>query len=138
MERLVIVLVVAVVAGAIAALISRRRPTAVPAPTGFHVPTQLHRDDFARPEAEWLVVVFTSETCNTCADIVAKVQALESDAVAVEEVEVSARGDLHRRYDIDAVPTTVIADADGVVRRHFLGPTTATDIWAAVAEVRED
>ena len=28
-------------------------------------------------------------------------------------------------------------DADGVVRRNFLGPTTVAHLWAAVAEVRD-
>ena len=31
---------------------------------------------------------------------------------------------------------TVVADADGVVRRAFVGAFTATDLWAAVAELR--
>jgi hypothetical protein len=31
----------------------------------------------------------------------------------------------------------VIADAAGTVRASFLGPVTATDLWAAVAECRE-
>jgi hypothetical protein len=30
----------------------------------------------------------------------------------------------------------LIADGDGVVRRAFVGATTATDLWAAVAELR--
>ncbi len=30
-----------------------------------------------------------------------------------------------------------VADATGVVRASFLGPVTATDLWAAVAEARE-
>jgi hypothetical protein len=30
----------------------------------------------------------------------------------------------------------LIADREGVVRRAFLGSTTATDLWAAVAELR--
>ena len=30
-----------------------------------------------------------------------------------------------------------IADAAGVVRHSFLGPVTATDLWAAVAAARE-
>jgi len=34
------------------------------------------------------------------------------------------------------VPLVLIVDAEGVVRRDFLGPVTATDLWAAVAEVR--
>jgi hypothetical protein len=31
----------------------------------------------------------------------------------------------------------VIADANGVVVKSFLGPMTATDLWAAVAEARD-
>ena len=44
---------------------------------------------------------------------------------------------LHQRYEIDAVPTAVIADENGVVRKGFIGPVTATDLWAGLAEVRE-
>jgi hypothetical protein len=62
---------------------------------------------------------------------------LESADVATCDVEAEARGDLHRRYEIAAVPTTVVADADGVVRRAFVGAFSATDLWAAVAELRE-
>lgn len=43
---------------------------------------------------------------------------------------------LHAKYAIDGVPILVIADADGVVRKHFIGPVTATDLWAAAAEAR--
>ena len=31
----------------------------------------------------------------------------------------------------------VIVDAQGVTRRSFLGPMTATDLWAALAELRD-
>jgi len=34
------------------------------------------------------------------------------------------------------VPIVVIADLDGVVRKSFVGPMSATDLWAAVAEAR--
>jgi hypothetical protein len=101
------------------------------------VPAQLDRRDFARPDADWLVAVFTSATCATCAGVAAKAQVLACAAVAVEEVEVSARTEVHRRYHIDAVPLTVVADGEGVVRAAFAGPVTATDLWAAVAEVRQ-
>ena len=135
MERLVIVAVIFAVAVVIASVVGRRKPSA-PAPTGYRVPPQLHRDDFARPDAEWLVVVFTSDTCDSCRGVWEKVQHLGSDAVAVQEVEVGAERALHDRYGIDGVPTTVVADAEGVVRASFLGPATATDLWAAVAELR--
>jgi len=34
------------------------------------------------------------------------------------------------------VPCLVIADSAGTVVSGFLGPVTATDLWAAVAEAR--
>ena len=137
MERLVIVGVVAVVAVVVALVIQRRQPAAAPVRTGYNVPGQLHRPDFDRPDAEWLAVVFTSSTCATCAGVWDKVRVLESDAVAVQEVEVGAHRELHDRYRIDGVPTTVMADAEGIVRASFLGPATATDLWAALAELRD-
>ena len=57
--------------------------------------------------------------------------------MAVQQVEVTAEPELHRRYGIDAVPLTLVADEQGVVVKHFIGPLTATDLWAAVAEARE-
>lgn len=132
-----IVVAVGLLALVVAAVVERRRPARQPAETGYRVPEQLHRVDFDRPEAPWLVAVFTSATCRTCAGIWDKARHLESDAVAVQQVELSEHRDLHERYRIDAVPTTVVADAEGVVRASFLGPATATDLWAALAELRE-
>ena len=65
-----------------------------------------------------------------------KMEPLRSDPVALDIVDYQVRADTHRRYGIDAVPTVVIADAEGVVRASFVGPMTATDLWAAVAEAR--
>ena len=136
MERLLIVVVVVAVVAVAAVVMGRRRPDAPTRPR-FNVPVQLDRNDFERPEAPWLVAVFTSSTCGTCADVVTKAMLLASDAVSVTELEVTAEPDVHERYGIDAVPTLVITDATGVVQRSFVGPVTATDLWAAVAEVRE-
>ena len=80
--------------------------------------------------------MFTSSRCSTCADVEAKAAVLASDDVAVEVIEYTAQRELHRRYHIGAVPLVAIADEAGVVRRHFLGPVSATDLWAAVADVR--
>ena len=66
-----------------------------------------------------------------------KAQALASPSLAVAEVELATEPELHRRYGIDAVPLVLLADAEGVVRASFVGPPTATDLWAAVAEVRD-
>ena len=135
MERFLLAAVVVLVAVVVAVVMDRRRPEA-PTQGSWAVPAQLDRSDFARPEAQWLVAVFTSATCYSCAQAVERASVLASDVVAVDEVEVKARPDLHRRYHIDAVPIVVVADRDGVVRTSFTGPPSATDLWAAVAGVR--
>ena len=137
MDRVIVALVIV----AVVAVVARRRP-APPCPDAptqrrFRVPEQLDRNDFDRPEAPWLVAVFSSATCDVCSQVVDKAKVLECADVAVVEVEYSANRALHERYSIDAVPTLVIADADGVAVATFLGPMTATDLWAAVAEARE-
>ncbi|MEM7140512.1 MAG: thioredoxin domain-containing protein [Actinomycetota bacterium] len=135
MDRVLLVLGGIAIAGIVAALVGRR--SAPPAANTHHVPRQLDRADFPRPEAPWLVAVFTSATCSTCAGVWERAQHLASDQVAVVELELGAAKDLHERYKIDGVPTLVITDDSGAVQRAFLGPTTATDLWAAMADVRE-
>ena len=126
---------IAVVA-AIALVLQRKRRVDPPTQTNHEVPAQLDRKDFESMATEWLVVTFTSATCHTCADVKRKAAVLACRDVGVVDVDYTTDADLHRRYKIDAVPLLVIADRDGVVRASFLGPVTATDLWAACAEVR--
>lgn len=135
--RLAVVAAVAVVAGVVS--LRRRNRRQPPTQPRGEVPAQLDRADFDAPGARvpWLVVVFTSSTCDTCADVWRKAQVLASREVAVHEVEYSRDRELHDRYRIDAVPALVIADADGVVRYGRLGPVSATDLWAAMARCRD-
>lgn len=136
MERIVIAVVLALVALGVATLLQRRRRPDAPVRTGYALPAQLDRADFIRPDAPWLVAVFTSATCNTCQGVWERAQPLASEAVAVQEVEYQADRALHDRYEIEAVPTTLVIDGEGIVAAGFLGPLTATDLWAAVAEAR--
>jgi hypothetical protein len=136
-EQALIAVGLGAVALGIAWVLQRRQRPDAPVRAGYEVPGQLDRADFTRPDAPWLVVVFTSATCNTCAGVWDRARHLDSDAVAVQEVEYLAERALHERYGIEAVPATLVVDADGVVQASFLGPVTATDLWAAVAEARE-
>ena len=138
MDRLVLAVILVGVAVAVAVVLQRRKP-APPSDREWTIPTQLDRRDFARPDSPWLVAVFTSSTCDTCAGVWEKAVALDAGSegpVCVQQLEAIAEAEIHRRYGIDAVPLVLIVDAEGVVRRDFLGPVTATDLWAAVAEVR--
>jgi thioredoxin-related protein len=138
MERVLLAVVLAAVVVAVALLLQRRRPDPPSSSGADHsAPPQLDRSDFVRPDAPWLVVVFTSATCSTCADVWAKAEVLASDEVAVQQVEAVQDRALHQRYQVGAVPIVVIADARGVVVDSFLGPVSATHLWAALAEARE-
>jgi hypothetical protein len=136
-ERVVLFVVVGAAAVLVAWWLQRRQRPDPPSQPAYSVPAQLDRADFARPDAPWLVAVFSSATCLTCKGTWEKAAALASDSVAVEEVEAGERRDLHERYGIDAVPAVVVADADGVVRASFLGEPSAADLWAALAGLRD-
>ena len=136
MIRFVIVGVVVVIA-LLANLWQRKRQVDAPTQGATEVPSQIDRSDFARPDAPWIVLAFTSATCQTCSDIERKVRVLETNSVAIQILEYTAQRDLHERYKIDAVPTVLMADANGVVQANFLGPVSATDLWAALARARD-
>jgi hypothetical protein len=136
-NRLVVALVIVVVAAGVALFLRRRRRDDAPTQARHLAPTQLDRRDFPGSDRDWLLVVFTSATCHTCHDVARKAAVLDGPSVAVAEIEYSTNRELHQRYRIEAVPTTVLADREGVVQRAFSGPVTATDLWAAVAEARE-
>ena len=137
MTQLWIALGVVVVAVAAAIIARRRRVIAAPTqPRGYAAPVQLDRADFAGHDEPWMVVVFSSASCDSCREMVAKAAVLASAQVGVVEVEHGAAGELHRRYAIEAVPIVAVADAAGVVHRSWIGPVSATDLWAGVAEAR--
>jgi hypothetical protein len=134
--RFVIVGVVVVIA-LLANLWQRKRQVDAPTQGASEVPSQIDRSDFLRPDAPWIVLAFTSATCQTCSDIERKVRVLETNSVAIQILEYTAQRELHERYKIDAVPTVLMADANGVVQANFLGPVSATDLWAALARARD-
>lgn len=138
MPSVLIVLVVALIALGVGWYVQRQAPHAPSTPATHTVPDQIDRTDFAHPDVPWIVLVFTSETCETCAKVWTSTQLVESSEVAIQNVEVTADKALHERYDITAVPSVVIADAAGVTRASFLGPPTSADLWAKLAEVRGD
>lgn len=141
-ERAVIAAVVVAAATLVAVFLERsRRPDAPTQGRGdreWAVPSQLDRADFDGTTTPWLVAVFTSATCDSCQQAVVKARALQSEEVVVQEVEVGERKDLHQRYGVEAVPTVVVADAEGVVRASIVGPPSASDLWSVVAGLRDN
>ena len=103
----------------------------------YPVPKQLDRADFPRPEAAWLVTLFSSAACDSCQGLGAKLEPLESSDVAVCEIDAEHTARSIAATSSPPSPPRVIADHEGVVRRAFVGAFTATDLWAAVAELRD-
>ncbi len=135
MGRLLLAVAVVLAVALVAEVVRRRRADDPPTQPRHEIPAQLDRSDFDGDG--WMVALFTSATCSTCADVIRKAEVLRSDEVTVATVAFQDRRDLHERYAIDAVPCLVIADSEGVVHAGFLGPVTATDLWAAIANARE-
>lgn len=135
MEPLLVAAAIVVAVTVVASVARRRRDP--PTQSDRRLPTQLDRTDFEGAERDWLVVVFSSSSCSVCAGVIERAGVLASRSVAVQAVAYEDRRDLHRRYGVDAVPALIIADRQGVVRYAHLGPVTATDLWAAMAEVRQ-
>ena len=136
MIRLLVAVAIVALAAGVAAVVNRRRRSDPPTQPRRDIPSQLDRADFADPASPWLIAVFSSESCGTCADVIDKAEVLRSKDVTVDVVPFQTRRDIHARYAIDAVPCLVVADAEGAVRAGFVGPVTATDLWATVAEAR--
>ena len=136
MIRLLLVMAVIAVAVVLNKVL-RKRTVQAPTQANPSMPTQIDRNDFSESDKDWLVLAFTSSTCQTCADIERKAVVLKSRSVAVEICEFTSHREMHKKYAIDAVPTLLIADGQGVVHKGFLGPASATDIWAALARVRD-
>ena len=79
MDRLLVLAVVAALAGLLAVLLQRWRPGG-PVATGWSVPGHLDRADFAKPDVPWLVAVFSSTDCATCAPMVTEAHTLADSA----------------------------------------------------------
>ena len=90
MERLVVAVAIIAVVAIVATIVRRRRTPDAPTQRRFSAPTQLDRVDFVRPDAPWLVAVFTSATCEVCHGVRDKAAVLASEDVAVQEIEYGA------------------------------------------------
>jgi thioredoxin-related protein len=135
--RLLLAAAIVILAVLVAQWVQGRRKTDPPTQPRRHIPAQIDRTDFADRDHPWAVLIFTSEMCTMCASVSEKALVLRSEQVTVQKISFEERVDLHQRYQIDSVPTLVIADAQGEVRYGIVGPVSATDVWAAMARVRD-
>jgi hypothetical protein len=136
MATVALTVVLAAVAVAVALVVRSLTRPDPPTQARWAVPAQLDRADFASPEAPWLVAVFSSSTCLSCAGTWTRAQALAGPGVAVQKLDAAEDRAVHERYGIEAVPCLVIADLEGAVRASFLGEPTTAELLAAMGELR--
>lgn len=140
MVTILIVIAVATIAVVVGFMVNGRTPDAPTSPQ-FATPQQLDRADFEHADREWLFVLFSSATCLSCQDARAALAPVTFERVAVLDLPVETDKAVHDRYGIDAVPTVVLADREGVVRWSFLGapPEEAIrDILVDIGILRPD
>lgn len=132
---LLTLLIMAGAAALVALVVALQQRSQPGAPTAARdePPTSLDRSDFRSPQSEWLIAVFTSATCASCAAVVAELRGFGSSQVVVVEVEVGSDPELHRKYAIGSVPTAVVAARDGDARLGIVGPI-GPDHRAALSE----
>lgn len=66
------------------------------------------------------------------------IEPLASGRVTVQRIDVEDDPSLHSRYRIDGVPTTVVADDNGVVAQTFFGPIRPEDLAEVLAALGID
>lgn len=134
MIRLVVLIVLTAIAVGVAIALQRRRPEPPSSPS-YKAPTQVDRDDFEGQGVPTLIAVFTSATCASCAialETARSVVASAGEGVVMQDLEVNRDSRMHQRYTIDGVPTTLVVDAEGVVRASFFGPTDVSQVAEAL------
>ncbi len=128
--RLTILLGLTIVAVIVAVVMQRRR-TEPPSSPSYRAISEIDRSEFAHPGEPVLIVMFGSLTCNTCPTVW---ETIESIGVPAERVDVQDDPERHRRYRIDGVPTTVIANSSGVVAKTFFGPLSKNQLQEALSQ----
>ncbi len=133
MIQLVVAVAIVVVGVGVAYWVRRHDSGSFARGERWSVPAQIERGDFVEPHTPRIVIVFSSQTCDACATTWERLGELVGDHVATQLVSYQDRRDLHDRYGIDAVPTLIVADLEGVVERSFVGPPSVEELTEALA-----
>ena len=81
------------------------------------------------------IVVFTEKSCHSCQDVVRLIRGPAGAGLPVADIEYGASPELHRKFDIDTVPTTVIVDEQGMVVAGWVGRIDLSEFTTALAKV---
>ena len=134
MVRLLIALTLILVSVSIAVIVERRKVENPFSVKRNQLPTLVPPQDFGL-ESEAAIIIFTESTCRSCSTVLALLRGPAGANVAVTEVEYGENPELHRKYGIDTVPTTVLVEGDGNVVEGWTGKIEVGELARALALV---
>ena len=118
----------------IAYLVNRKRADSPSVPKSS-LPVQIDRSDFENPNRTWLLVFFSSDTCDSCIKVRDLIYGMPLNSVHFQEVSFPKGEGLHLRYGIDSVPIILIADFEGVVVWSYAGVPSAELLGDAISNL---
>ncbi len=123
-----LVIVLGGVAFGVSLLANKRKPDTPTVPR-FVLPYQLDRSDFDGTNLEWLLVLFSSQTCDSCITVLNRINKLAIENLHVQNVEFPSGKYLHTKYSVGSVPSLLLASPEGIVKWSFAGipPTGALE-----------
>jgi len=128
----------AVVIALVVSTLARRHASPAETEADHHIPDHLDGTDFNNPDGRRMLVVFSSNKCDTCAVVVESAMKLDFPWLMVDVVDIETREGLHNKYGIDAVPVTLLAETSGHVVKSFLGPAGLALMKQAIADAWPD
>ena len=134
MVRLLIAFTLILISVSIAVIVERRKVENPFSVKRNQLPTLVPPQDFGL-EPEAAIIVFTESTCRSCSAVLALLRGPAAANVTVAEVEYGENLDLHRKYGIDTVPTTVLVERDGNVVEGWIGKIEVGELARALALV---
>ena len=81
------------------------------------------------------IISFTELTCRSCQDAISLIRGPAGGGIPVADIEYGAQPELHKRFDIDTVPTTVVVDDKGSVVAGWTGRIDLRELTVALAQV---
>jgi len=124
----------AVIIAVAVSTLANRSTTSTNAELEHHIPDQIDGADFCRTLGSRMLVVFSSSKCNTCALVIEAVSRIDKPSLVVVVADIETKPDLHAKYNIEAVPTTLLAEPSGRVVKSFLGPVGRELIEQALSD----
>jgi hypothetical protein len=118
--NILLVLLLGTFAVAVAFFVNRRSTDSPTVPKSS-LPIQVDRNDFEHPETEWILVFFSSDSCDSCGIVRRLLKALDVCLLHIQEVTFPKDKFLHQRYGIESVPIVLLAGVDGVVVWSYAG-----------------